>query len=108
MRKTILTIATIGLLFTSCTKEDDLQPVVEPTTPVVAVVVVVPPVLCLDTSGVIISMMHDMTNGIDNIDSYLTLSTSCDTVEVVRNRTLNEITYFKGMTIFFDRNELTK
>ena len=105
MKKTILTIATIGLLFTSCTKEDDLQPVVVPTTPVV---VVVPPVLCLDTSGVIISMMHDMTNGVDDIDSYSTLYTSCDTVEVVRNRTLNEITYLKGMTIFFDRNELTK
>ena len=27
MKKIILTIATIGLLFTSCTKEDDLQPV---------------------------------------------------------------------------------
>ena len=27
MKTTILTIATIGLLFTSCTKEDDCQPV---------------------------------------------------------------------------------
>ena len=105
MKTTILTIATIGLLFTSCAKEDDLQPVVTPIPPVV---IVTPPVLCLDTSGTIISMHHDMTNGVDDIDSYLTLKTSCDTVEVVRNRTLNEITYLKGMTIFFDRNELTK
>ena len=102
MKTTILTILTIGLLFTSCTKEDDLQPVVTPTP------VVVPTVLCSDTSGTIISMHHDMTNGVNNIDSYLTLSTSCDTVEVVRNRTLNEITFFNGMTIVFDRNELTK
>ena len=28
MKKSILTIAAIGLLFTSCTKEDELQPVV--------------------------------------------------------------------------------
>ena len=104
MKKTILTIATIGLLFTSCTKEDDLQPVVTSIPPVV---IVTPPVLCLDTSGTIISMMHDMTNGVDNIDSYLTLSTSCDTIEVLRVHSLDTI-YRKGMTIFFDRNELTK
>ena len=101
MKNTILTLAAALVLFTSCTKEDELQPVVTPIPPVV---IVTPPVLCLDTSGTIISMMHDMTNGVDNIDSYLTLSTSCDTVEVLRVHSLDTI-YRKGMIVFFDRNE---
>jgi nitrous oxide reductase accessory protein NosL len=99
MKKTILTIATIGLLFTSCTKEDNLQPVVAP--------VVITQVECLDICGSIIAMKHNYDNTV-NITSELTLTTSCDTVEVVRVHTIEEIVFTTGMTVCFDRNELTK
>ena len=98
MKTTILTIATIGLLFTSCTKEDDLQPVAP---------VVITQVECLDICGSIIAMKHNFNNSV-NITSELTLATSCDTVEVVRVHTIEEIVFTTGMTVCFDRNELTK
>ena len=100
MKKSILTIAAIGLLFTSCTKEDELQPV-QPIEPVVI------SGSCLDTCGSIIAAEHDMTGGVNSIDSYLTLATSCDTVKVIRVHSLDTI-YSLGMTVCFDRNELTK
>ena len=104
MKTTILTIATIGLLFTSCTKEDDLQPVTNPTTPVV----VIPSGPCLDTCGNIIAMKHTNDNTGTIFTSELTLATSCDTVEVVRIHTIEEIQFFTGMNVCFNRDELTK
>ena len=78
MKKTILTIATLVLL-TSCSKQDELQPVVTPT----PVVVVTPTEPCLDVCGTIIAMKHNYDNTV-NITSELTLATSCDTVVIVR------------------------
>ena len=94
MKKTILTIATIATLFTSCTKEDDLQPVAPQVE-----------VECLDVCGTIIAMRHDMTNGTDAIESQIQILTRCDTVEVLRVHDLSVI-YSNGQDICFDRNEL--
>tara|TARA_R110002073_G_scaffold23935_3_gene81188 strand:+ start:540 stop:1073 length:534 start_codon:yes stop_codon:yes gene_type:complete len=88
MKTTILTLATIGLLFTSCTKEDELQPVVSPVTQAV----VTPSEPCMSTEGVVISrygygaMIH--TDGYHGYATYMrymvTVATSCDTLKGLR------------------------
>jgi len=103
MKKTILTTLTAIALLTSCTKEDDLQPVIEPTTPVV----VVPVDNCLDTCGNVI-YAHHLFNNTDTIVSTLTIATSCDVVTLVIPHTLEQVQFYTNMEVCFDRADIQK
>ena len=104
MKNTILTLAAALVLLTSCTKEDDLQPVVDPIIPVV-----VEP--CLDVCGTVISFygfgVMEHRDGVDGWTTYadynLTLATSCDTVEVVRNYSSYALSGISGSEVCFGR-----
>ena len=103
MKKTILTTITALALLTSCTKEDDnFQPVVEPTTPVV-----VPVDNCLDTCGYILDA-HHLFNNTDTIISTLTVATSCDVVTLVIPHTLEQVQFHTNMELCFDRADIQK
>tara|TARA_R110002050_G_scaffold264475_1_gene405281 strand:+ start:5640 stop:5948 length:309 start_codon:yes stop_codon:yes gene_type:complete len=89
MKKTILTTLTAIALLTSCTKEDDLNPILTP---------------CTDTDGVIIEVYtseHNPTNNDWNYTylSELTIATSCDTVEAVRYHAIETVDYGHSMEI---------
>lgn len=58
---------------------------------------------CSDTCGTIIGATHWM-NDYPIITSILTIETSCDSVEITSIHTLEEIYYYTGMDICFDRN----
>jgi len=104
MKKTILTTVTALALLTSCTKEDDnFQPVVEPTTPVV----VDPVDNCLDTCGYILDAHHNFNNS-DTIVSTLVVATSCDVVTLVIPHTLDDIRFTTNMEVCFDRDDIQK
>ena len=57
---------------------------------------------CLDSCGVIIYVKHFM-NDYPEICSEITVETFCDTVEIFRLHTLEEITYHSGDSICFTR-----
>ena len=58
---------------------------------------------CLDTCGTIIGATHWM-NDYPIITSILTIETSCDSVEITSIHTLEEVYYYTGMDICFNRN----
>ena len=58
---------------------------------------------CLDTCGNIIYAKHYFNNT-DTIRSVLTLSTFCDTLEIVSYHTIQEVQYYLGMQVCFTRN----
>ena len=103
MKKTILTTVTALVLLSSCKKEDDFQPVIEPTPPVV----VEPVDNCLDTCGYILDA-HHLFNNTDTITSTLTVATSCDVVTLVVKHTLEDVQFTANMEVCFDRSEIQK
>ena len=57
---------------------------------------------CLDTCGTIMSCKYD-TQNYPIITSVLTVKTTCDTLDVVKIHTLEQIQYFTGMDVCFTR-----
>ena len=90
--KSYVILIFIAIALFSC--EQDEFPIIESN------IVVTEP--CLDTCGIIIACKHFM-NEYPAITSVLTVSTSCDTLEVIKIHTLEEIQYYSGMEVCFIR-----
>jgi len=102
MKNLAVTLLTSLALLTSCTKDDNLSPVPPPPT---VVDVVVPVEECLEVCGNVIYAKHYFNNT-DSVSSHLTLKTLCDTVDIIRVHTIDDITYSISDYVCFDRNEL--
>jgi hypothetical protein len=85
-------VITMALSVYSCDKEE-LEPVDNN---------IIPIEYCLDTCGTIIACKYYM-NDYPEITSVLTVTTSCDTLDVVKIHTIEEIQYFSGMEVCFER-----